>query len=110
MQFIQYMGTAHRRLVLKIEWLEAKVWGQDTVEWNRGNGFTVDASTLQPNAVALLAADTNMRVVSANSHADAVSRLQSDKRALMRMSLQAAVLDAPADALGASNAPSDDAA
>lgn len=50
METIKYVGTATRRVITDKEWEVAGVTGQDTVVWDRGNGYTVDASKLSQAA------------------------------------------------------------
>lgn len=46
--------VATTRRVTKAEWKLAGVENQDTVEWNKANGYSVDASKLNKEALEVL--------------------------------------------------------
>lgn len=54
MDTIKYVGTATNRIIREKEWEQAGVVGQETVLWEVGNGYTVDASKLTQAARDLL--------------------------------------------------------
>lgn len=59
---VKYVGGATVRRITKDQWIQAGVENQDTVEWNRRNGKSVDLADLNDKAIELLEYEPGFRV------------------------------------------------
>lgn len=57
MDTVKYIGVATKRMIRDKEWEQAGVTGQDTVVWDAGNGYTVNAAKLSQAAKDALKPD-----------------------------------------------------
>ena len=60
---VRYIGSADRRQILKSEWADAGVKGQDTVVWEDTNGWTVLAEKLSDDALQIIEEDDGLVIV-----------------------------------------------
>lgn len=57
MDTVKYIGPASRRVIYDHEWEKAGVSNEDTVVWDMGNGYTVDAGKMSQAARDAIKAD-----------------------------------------------------
>lgn len=60
---VKYIGIADTRIITADQWREEQgIRGQDTVVWNKANGFTVLGDRLKADAIKHLKEDPNFAV------------------------------------------------